>query len=74
MYKNLSSKARLFINMLLAQIGFAVITTTAIITSNDLVAILIVNLFFAIIVGYLNFAAMKRITGGIERFKRYSCS
>ena len=71
MYKNLSSKAKLFINMLLAQIGFAVITTTAIITSNDLVAILIVNLFFAIIVGYLNFAAMKRITGGIERFKRY---
>ncbi|RXJ98267.1 chemotaxis protein [Arcobacter sp. CECT 8989] len=71
MYKNLSSKAKLLINMLLAQIGFAVITTTAIITSNDLVAILIVNLFFAIIVGYLNFAAMKRITGGIERFKRY---
>jgi len=71
MYKNLSSKTKLLINMLLAQIGFAVITTTAIITSNDLVAILIVNLFFAIIVGYLNFAAMKRITGGIERFKRY---
>ncbi|RXJ91756.1 chemotaxis protein [Arcobacter sp. CECT 8983] len=71
MYKNLSSKAKLLINMILAQLGFAVITTTAIITSNDLVAILIVNLFFAIIVGYMNFAAMKRITGGIDRFKKY---
>ncbi|NVJ53139.1 MAG: methyl-accepting chemotaxis protein [Campylobacteraceae bacterium] len=71
MYKNLSSKAKLLINMIIAQLGFAVITTTAIITSNDLVAILIVNFFFAIIVGYMNFAAMKRITGGIERFKKY---
>ncbi|RXK12644.1 chemotaxis protein [Halarcobacter mediterraneus] len=71
MYKNLSSKVKLLINMILAQLGFAVITTTAIITSNDLTAILIVNLFFALIVGYVNFAAMKRITGGIDRFKRY---
>ena len=71
MYKNLPTKVKLFINMLLAQIGFAVITTTAIITSTHLVSILIVNLLFAIIVGYMNFAAMKRITGGINRFKRY---
>ena len=71
MYKNLSSRKKLFINMIFAQLGFAFITTTAILTSSHIVAILIVNLVFALIVGYLNFAAMKRITGGIDRFKKY---
>ena len=71
MYKDLSSRMKLFINMIIAQLGFAVITSTAIITSNDFWAIFIVNMLFALIVGYMNFAAMKRITGGIERFKRY---
>ncbi|AXH11167.1 chemotaxis protein [Halarcobacter bivalviorum] len=71
MYKNLPTKVKLLINMLIAQFGFALITTTAILTSNDLVAIIVVNLIFAIIVGYMNFAAMKRIVGGIDRFKRY---
>ncbi len=71
MFKNIHTRKKLLINMLLAQIGFAAITTTAIIASNEITAIIIVNLVFAVIIAYTNYAAMKRITGGIDRFKRY---
>jgi len=71
MFKNVDTKMKLFINMLIAQLGFAAITTTAIISSNEITAIIIVNIIFALIIGYTNFAAMKRITGGIDRFRNY---
>jgi len=57
--------------MMLSQLGFAAITTTAIISSNQITAIIIVNIVFAIVIAYTNYAAMKRILGGIDRFKRY---
>ena len=57
--------------MLLAQVGFAAISVVAILSHSNLSAILTVNVLFAIIIAYTNFAAMKRIVGGIERFKRY---
>jgi len=59
--------------MLIAQVGFATISITAILAVSDLVAILLVNMVFAIIVAYSNYAAMKRVTGGIKRFDKYFC-
>ena len=71
MFKNVDTKKKLFINMLIAQIGFATITTVAILSDSKIGALIIVNVAFAIIIAYTNFAAMKRITGGIDRFKLY---
>jgi methyl-accepting chemotaxis protein len=71
MFKNIPTRQKLLINMIIAQIGFATITTTAILSHSQVTAIIVVNLVFAVIIAYTNFAAMKRITGGINRFKNY---
>ena len=71
MFKNMDTKNKLFLNMLIAQIGFATITTVAIFSDSKIGALIIVNVAFAIIIAYTNFAAMQRITGGIDRFKLY---
>ncbi len=71
MFKNISTKNKIFINMILAQIGFATITTIAILTESKITALIIVNLIFAVIIFYTSYAAMRRIVGGIDRFKKY---
>lgn len=71
MFKNVSTRKKIFINMALAQIGFATISTVAIYSHSHITAILTINILFAVIIGYTNYAAMKRITGGIKRFKTY---
>ena len=71
MYKDLSSKTKLFINMLIAQLGFSSISLVSILSDSQVVFILTVNITFALIVFYMNWAATKRIVGGIERFKNY---
>jgi len=71
MFKNISTRKKIFINMLLAQVGFATISTVAIYSNSQMNAILTVNILFAIIIGYTNYAAMKRIVGGIKRFNSY---
>ena len=71
MFDNVSTKQRILINMILAQIGFASITAVAVLGQSTTVALITINLTFAIIIAYTNFAAMKRITGGIERFRLY---
>ena len=71
MFKNIPTKQKLFINMLLAQIGFIAISLVAYFTSSALAAMIVVNIAFGIIIAYTNFAAMKRITSGIYRVKEY---
>ena len=71
MFKNLSYKTKLFVNMLLAQVGFLSITTIALLSDSNTQALIVINVTFAIIIAYTNYAAMSRITGGIERFKKY---
>ena len=71
MFKNISSKKKILINMFLAQIGFATISTVAILSHSEITAIITVNILFAIVTAYTNYAAMQRIVGGIERFKEY---
>ncbi len=71
MFTNVSTKWKIFINMILAQIGFATISIVAILSESKVSAIIIINLIFAVIIAYTNYAALQRISGGIERFKRY---
>lgn len=51
MLMNLTSKQRFFLNMVLSQIGFAAISTVAILSDHKISAIIAVNIVFAIIVG-----------------------
>ncbi|RXJ87541.1 methyl-accepting chemotaxis protein [Arcobacter sp. CECT 8985] len=69
MFKNIHTKYKILINMILAQIAFAVISITSIITTPNISSIIIVNILFAIIIAYTNYSAMNRITGGINRIR-----
>ncbi len=71
MFKNISTRNKIIINMLIAQVGFVAISTIAILNSAKATSIIVVNILFAIIVIYTSFAAMNRIVGGINRFKEY---
>jgi methyl-accepting chemotaxis protein len=57
--------------MLITQIGFAVLSIVAILSDSKITAIIAINIVFAVVVAYTNYAAMKRIVGGIERLKQY---
>ena len=71
MLANLETKKRIFLNMLLSQIGFALISVVAIMSDHTIAAIIVVNLVFATIIAYISFYSMKRIVGGIDRIKTY---
>lgn len=71
MFVNTSTKTRIFINMFLSQLGFALISIVAILSDHAIMAIIAVNIAFAFIIAYTNYASMKRIVGGIERLKEY---
>ncbi len=71
MFKNLPTKQKIFFNMLLAQLGFTSISIVAILSDSKISAIIVVNVLFALIIAYTNYAAMRRVVGGIERFKKY---
>ena len=71
MFTNISTRKKILLNMFFAQLGFATITTVSILSHSQFTAIITVNIIFAIIIAYTNYAAMKRIVGGIERFKLY---
>jgi methyl-accepting chemotaxis protein len=57
--------------MAITQVGFAIISAVAILSDYKIAAIITINIVFAIVVAYTNYAAMKRIVGGIERLKQY---
>ena len=71
MLLHLSSKKRFFLNMLLSQVGFAAISTVAILSDHKISAIIAVNIVFAIIVGYINYNSMQIVFCGINRIKEY---
>ncbi|MCT7529079.1 methyl-accepting chemotaxis protein [Aliarcobacter cryaerophilus] len=71
MFMNLTSKQRFFLSMVLSQIGFAAISTVAILSDHKISAIIAVNIVFAIIIGYINYNSMQRVVGGINRIKEY---
>lgn len=71
MFLHTPTKTRILINMLLTQIGFAIISIVAILSDYKIAAIIAINIIFGLVVAYTNYAAMKRIVGGIERIKKY---
>lgn len=71
MLLNLTTKKRLLLNLLLTQLGFAIISIVAILSDHAITAIITVNVVFAIIITYITVYSMKRIVGGIERLKLY---
>ena len=71
MFLHTHTKTRILINMAITQVGFALISVVAILSDYKLAAIIAVNIVFGLVVAYTNYAAMKRIVGGIERLKKY---
>ena len=71
MVKNISTKKRLILNLVLTQIGFAIISIVAILSHSKIIAIVTVNVIFAIIITYFTISSMNRIIGGIDRLKKY---
>ncbi|RXJ80459.1 chemotaxis protein [Aliarcobacter skirrowii] len=71
MFINLPTKKRIFLNMVLSQLGFAAISIVAILSNEKIWAIVAVNIVFAIIIGFISYNSMKRVVGGINRVKEY---
>jgi methyl-accepting chemotaxis protein len=71
MLLNLTTKKRLLLNLVLTQLGFAIISIVAILSDHAVTAIITINVVFAIIITYITVHSMKRIVGGIERLKLY---
>ena len=71
MFTNISTNKKLLLNMLITQLGFACISIIAIMTTSDVIAIIAINVVFAVLIFITTNAAAKRIVGGINRFKKY---
>ncbi|MDX4060630.1 methyl-accepting chemotaxis protein [Aliarcobacter skirrowii] len=71
MFVNLPTKKRIFLSMVLSQLGFAAISIVAILSDEKIWAIVAVNIVFAIIIGFISYNSMKRVVGGINRVKEY---
>ncbi|PWE23118.1 chemotaxis protein [Aliarcobacter skirrowii] len=71
MFVNLPTKKRIFLNMVLSQLGFAAISIVAILSDEKIWAIIAVNIVFAIIIGFISYNSMRRVVGGINRVKEY---
>ncbi|MEA3352505.1 MAG: methyl-accepting chemotaxis protein, partial [Campylobacterota bacterium] len=65
---NISHKQKMFINMLIAQIGFLSLTMVMVLFKGDIKIAVTVNGIFAIIIAYLGWAAFNRVHEGIQVF------
>jgi len=68
---NLHTKTRVFINIILTQIGFATISVVSILSENKIAAIIVVNIFFTIVIAYIHYKSMQRVFGGINRVREF---
>ncbi|MBI3874116.1 MAG: methyl-accepting chemotaxis protein, partial [Arcobacter sp.] len=71
MDEKLNYKQKMFIKMLLAQAGFAILSIMAIIFNSQVYGIVLVNIIFAIVIAFVNWLAYNRILNGIVNFKVY---
>ena len=71
MLLHLTTKKRLILNLILSQLGFAIISIVAILSEYKIAAIITVNIIFAIVTTYLTIYSINRIVGGIDRLKKY---
>ncbi|MCT7633814.1 methyl-accepting chemotaxis protein, partial [Aliarcobacter butzleri] len=61
MLLNLPTKMRIFLNMLIGQLGFIILSTVAILSDNQIIAIIVVNIIFAIALSYFSYYSQKRV-------------
>ncbi|MBF7070954.1 methyl-accepting chemotaxis protein [Arcobacter butzleri] len=71
MLLNLPTKTRIFLNMLIGQLGFIILSTVAILSDHQIMAIVVLNIIFAIALSYFSYNSQKRVVGGIDRIKTY---
>ena len=69
MLKNKTTKEKLFINMVISQMGLALLIITSYLSSKDIT--LVVGLVFMAIIGYISYVSMKQITQGITTYRKY---
>ena len=67
MLLNLPTKMRIFLNMLIGQLGFIILSTVAILSDNQIIAIIVVNIIFAIALSYFSYYSQKEF----DRIKIY---
>ena len=67
---NVSHKQKMFYNMLIAQVGFILLTSVMVFFNGDIMVAVSINIVFAILIAYLNWAACRRVEYGIEIFKK----
>ena len=67
---NISHKQKMFINMLIAQVGFLSLTLIMVLFEGNIQIAIVVNIIFAIIIAYLGWAAFRRVEYGIVVFKQ----
>ena len=67
----ISHKQKMFVNMIFAQIGFMSLTLTIVIFDSSAQIAIIINIIFAFLIAFFNWAAFKRINNGIESFHEH---
>lgn len=71
MLLHMQTKNRLYLIMILTQIGFAILSSVAILSDYKITAIITTNIFLGTVMLYINYYSIKRIVGGIGRLKLY---
>ena len=67
---NISHKQKMFINMLIGQVGFLSLTMVMVLFEGDIKIAVIVNGIFATIIAFLGWAAFNRVHEGIHVFNK----
>ncbi len=64
----ISHKQKMFINMLIAQVGFLTLTLIMIFFDGSIMIGIGANIIFGIVIAYLGWAAFRRVNDGVETF------
>ena len=66
----ISYKQKLFLNMIISQTGFLSLSLAILLFDASAATIIFINILFAIIIAYLNWAAYQRINSGLDTFNK----
>ncbi len=69
--ENLTIRQKLFINMVIAQAGFLVITIAGIMSENNTTLLVILNIIFGVLLAILGYIFTASITNNMEKFDKY---
>jgi len=69
--ENLTIQQKLLLNMLIAQLGFLVITIVAIVSKNQTTLLITLNIIFGVILATISYLFAKSITDKMESFDQF---